>query len=232
MLEVAHKKDWSTEVFHFLDMCRWPIMDPVGDVKTEDLNACWRLFERSEYPFKKFKRVYRCRLGCERPNCWATNVPCMWKHLTGYHHLSPRMIRALGGKEDEAIVEEDEAEKPSSSQKKASAGSFPCGIDECGFVADRKFILQVHQTNSIHQGEKKFGCGFCTNKFYSKARASYHERVVHATEPSFTCENCERMFTSNVYLKNHLRRKTFCAKRGPKRNMVRMKGRVKRKSSR
>ncbi len=207
-------------------------MDPVGDVKTKDLNACWRLFERSEYPFKKFKHVYQCRLGCDRPNCWVTNVPCMWKHLTSYHHLSPGMIRALGGEEDEAIVGKDEAEKPPSSQKKASVGSFPCGIDECGFVADRKFILQVHQTNSTHQGEKKFGCEFCTNKFYSKARASYHERVVHAAEPSFTCEGCERMFTSNVYLKNHLRRKTFCAKRGPKHNMVRMKGRVKRKLSR
>ena len=224
LLEVAHKKDWSTEVFRFLDICRWPIMEPVGDVTTENLNACWKLFDKS-------RGAHQC-VFCRPPSGLVTNISCMWQHLTKYHHISPGMIRSLGRCKEDAEREESEVGEPTPSKKRTSIGSFPCGIDGCGFVADRKFTLQTHQTNSMHQGVKKFGCGLCANKFYSKARASYHERVVHAKRARFACEGCETRFTSKVYLRNHLRRKTFCTKKGAKRKVMCSVRRIKQKSRR
>lgn len=72
----------------------------------------------------------------------------------------------------------------------------------CGKKFSYPFQVLRHQKN-YHMGERKFTCESCDKTFTSRANLSQHQ-MTHSSVRPFKCDYCEKSFKWKKHLKTHL----------------------------
>ncbi|XP_072048333.1 uncharacterized protein [Amphiura filiformis] len=85
-------------------------------------------------------------------------------------------------------------------------GEFPFQCDQCEKKFHSSSRLVNHKRTHVEFKEliKKKQCVFCNKKFETKRDLDNHERV-HTGAKAFSCNLCERAYTSKSALKEHLK---------------------------
>ena len=78
---------------------------------------------------------------------------------------------------------------------------FQCDI--CGKGLISKPSLQEH-LEGVHQKQKTFKCTDCEKIFYLASALNTHRRKIHG-ELKFPCKLCSKSFTTNAFLKHHVK---------------------------
>jgi len=70
-----------------------------------------------------------------------------------------------------------------------------------------------HEMNAQQQGEAKSKCAYCDGWFHKRSMSRHIERK-HSVPMTIVCDMCEKVFASNVNLKEHYRRDHGMSTRG------------------
>ncbi|KAH8307310.1 hypothetical protein KR044_009958, partial [Drosophila immigrans] len=79
--------------------------------------------------------------------------------------------------------------------------------DKCGKSYGRRAHLTRHQWVHKSKGERKFGCSYCTQRFYTNQNLKDHLMRRHSHKPALRCRRCGRIFESRAALSNHTMKK-------------------------
>ncbi|XP_055608744.1 zinc finger protein 761-like [Uranotaenia lowii] len=78
--------------------------------------------------------------------------------------------------------------------------------DECGAIFKTKTYLKLHVTNK-HSRDFRFSCEFCQKAFSTRTNLDRHRRV-HTGERPYPCDLCEARFKTHDGYRKHMRRHT------------------------
>ncbi|GCC36094.1 hypothetical protein chiPu_0014586 [Chiloscyllium punctatum] len=86
---------------------------------------------------------------------------------------------------------------------------YPCGFEECQFVATTWTQLQKHR--KIHPSSVEHCCANCEKKFKHSCALRRHKRIHRAQNSGWTCpmEDCDLNFRTGFNLEHHIRKDHF-----------------------
>ena len=71
-------------------------------------------------------------------------------------------------------------------------------VHECSYCGKRGRRSHILEHERIHTGEKPFSCQYCDRKFTTNSAKTSHERTRHNAEKPFSCEYCDKKFASKL----------------------------------
>ena len=78
-------------------------------------------------------------------------------------------------------------------------------VHECSYCGKRGRRSHILEHERIHTGEKPFSCQYCDRKFTTNSAKTSHERTRHNAEKPFSCEYCDKKFASKSQKTSHER---------------------------
>lgn len=88
--------------------------------------------------------------------------------------------------------------------RESKRDSYPCPFPSCGRVLKSMYTQQIHLKTHEAKPQKNFPCTMgCSESFTRHHDRLRHEVAQHGKQCEFSCERCERFFSSRRMLDRH-----------------------------